>query len=150
MLRQARSVMFIDAHLNPSHKDYQEIPRLLQCAAHRNPAPTIEIHRVIYVGSDTRRILIKPADLEHDFRSSMTTSLRAGGLSVKVFIWDDFHDRHIISDLAGIHLGNGLKTTTSPAKTTWTRLGRDVRDEIQREFDQASGEHFLHHSFTVS
>jgi hypothetical protein len=54
------------------------------------------------------------------------------GLSV----WDEVHDRYLITDLVGISLPYGFGTTKAPnAQTTWTRLGRDDRDSVQREFD---------------
>jgi len=148
-LRHARSVMFIDAHLDPSQLRYQDFVRLLQGAANREPSPVIEVHRVTYKGSGPSRRLKSKADWEAVFRTNMEPSLRTNGPAVEVFIWDDFHDRHIVSDLAGIHLGNGLDTTTAAAMTTWTRLGRDARDDIQREFDPGSREHLLLHRFKI-
>lgn len=147
LLRHARSVMFIDAHLNPAEAAYREFSTLLQSAASRNPPPKIEIHRVCYQGD--KRTCRSSTDWENDFRSSMAPHLRTAGLAVEIFIWDDFHDRHIISDLAGFHLGNGLKTTRANDITTWTRHGRDARDDIQREFDPGSRKHYLHHRFAV-
>ncbi len=45
---------------------------------------------------------------------------------------------------------NGFDTTTAPnAQTTWTRLGRRDRDDIQREFDPASNRHTLRARFRI-
>jgi hypothetical protein len=67
-----------------------------------------------------------------------------------VFVWDDFHDRYLISNLMGISLPNGFDTTRDPnSVTTWTRLGRNERDDIQQEFDEASGHHALRARFTI-
>jgi hypothetical protein len=69
---------------------------------------------------------------------------------VEVLIWDDFHDRYVISNLIGILLSNGFDTTANPASiTSWTRLGREDRDDVQREFDPASKRHKLHARFVV-
>ena len=45
----------------------------------------------------------------------------------------------MISNLVGISLPNGLDVSgASGDSTTWSRLGRDTRDELQREFDPAA------------
>ena len=67
-----------------------------------------------------------------------------------VFIWDDFHDRYLISDLVGILMANGLDTDNAPGVVTaWARLERDNRDDVQREFDPSAGRHKLQHRFTI-
>jgi hypothetical protein len=64
--------------------------------------------------------------------------------SLEVFLWDDFHYRHLISDLSGIQMSNGFNTTRARnAVTTWSRMGRAQRDDVQREFDPASNRHGL-------
>lgn len=71
-------------------------------------------------------------------------------MTFQVFLWDDLHDRYLISDLLGINLPYGFDTTTdSTSVTTWSRLGRVERDDVQREFDRASNRHTLRHAFTV-
>ena len=92
---------------------------------------------------------------EHDyfqrrFRDGMSANLRAARLHAEVFVWDDFHDRYLISNLVGISLPNGFDTTRNPDSITrWTRLGRCDRDDVQREFDPASRRHALHTRFTI-
>jgi hypothetical protein len=82
--------------------------------------------------------------------NSWTSPLEAAGLTAEVFIWDDFHDRYIISDLVGVSVPNGFDTTTDISqRTTWNRLGRGERDDIQREFDPACNRHALKHRFKV-
>ena len=57
-------------------------------------------------------------------------------MHAEVFIWRRFHDRYLISNVVGISLPNGFDVSTASGEfTTWTRLGRDTRDELQREFD---------------
>jgi hypothetical protein len=71
-------------------------------------------------------------------------------LSVEVFIWDNFHDRYLITDLIGISAPNGFDTTTNPRDmTTWTRLSRRDRDDVQREHDPACNRHTLRHQFRI-
>lgn len=145
----ANSIMFIDAHLNPSRPQYRDFIDLLRGAGQRVPGPRLEVHRVCYFDSADRRNVHDEAGWRGIF-SPWTQVLTTAGLKVDVFIWDGFHDRYIISDLVGISLPNGLDTTTAPdAITTWTRLGRDTRDDVQREFDPASMSHTLRYRFTL-
>lgn len=147
VLRRANSLMFIDPHLDPARPGYRDFPQLLEAAGRRSPAPAIEIHRVCYEGSGPSRVFPMRDDAEYfhrRFRDGLQATVQSAGLRVKVFIWDDFHDRSLISDLIGISLPNGFDTTADPnSVTSWTRLGRDDRDDIQREFDPTSRRHAL-------
>lgn len=150
VLRHANSIMFIDPHVDPSLPHYRDFVQLVQAAGARTPAPLIEVHRVCYVGSGRSRQILNSSEIEGIFRDQLLRATQAAGLVVEVFIWDDFHDRYLVSDLVGISLPNGFDTTTAPnARTTWTRLGRQDRDDIQREFDPASARHTLRHKFTI-
>jgi hypothetical protein len=150
VLTCANSIMLIDAHLDPSQQRYASVTPMLCSMASRASKPLIEIHRVCYVGSGPQRQLISPTDWQSRFQGAMATDLSGAGLEVEVFIWDDFHDRYVITDLIGIGLQNGLDTTADAnAVTTWNRLGRPERDDIQREFDPASNRHSLRGRFKV-
>ena len=150
ILRCANSVSFLDPHLDLTTKQYGRFADVLAAAAGRMPAPSIEIHRVCYEGSGARRRVLSIADLERDFSRKMRATLQQAGLHVDVFVWDDFHDRYLISNLVGISLPNGFDTSSDPTEqTTWTRLGPRERDDIQREFDPASNGHHLHGKFTI-
>jgi hypothetical protein len=123
---------------------------LLAHAGHRKPSPLIEIHRVCYEGSGPGRRILDVTELEQGFRHALAGPLAMAGLQATVFVWDDFHDRYLISNLLGISLPNGFDTTKDPKSvTTWTRLGRTERDDIQKEFDEASGRHTLRGQFTI-
>lgn len=150
ILRHANSIMFIDPHVDPGRPQYRDFVQLVQAAGGRTPVPLIEVHRVCYQGSGPSRQFPKSSDFEASFRASFSGAMQAAGLVMEVFIWDDFHDRYLISDLVGVSLQNGFDTTTAQdAVTTWTRLGRRDRDDIQREFHPASNRHKLWHRFTV-
>ena len=150
ILRCSNSLLFVDAHLDPGRRQYREFVNLLVHAGNRRPAPQIEIHRVCYEGSGPGRQILDVAELERGFRREWAAPLAAAGVQATVFVWDDFHDRFLISNLVGVHLSNGFDTTTDPRSvTTWTRLGRDARDDIQREFEEASGRHALRGMFTI-
>lgn len=140
ILRCANSIQFIDPHLNPTKDQYQDFADLLAGAGGRTPAPHIEIHR--RRGPDFDQ-------LESDFRDTLGKELQAAGLQVDVFVWDWFHDRYLISNLIGISLPNGFDTSRGEDLTTWSRIGLRQRDDVQREFDPASGRHRLHHRFRI-
>ncbi|GIW53109.1 MAG: hypothetical protein KatS3mg082_2939 [Nitrospiraceae bacterium] len=153
VLRCANSLMFIDPHLDPAKPKYADFVQLLEAAGSRSPAPLIEIHRACYEGSGPSRTFPMrddPSYFERRFRNALEVRIRAAGLRVEVFVWDDFHDRYLISDLVGISLPNGFDTTTDPKSITrWTRLSRQDRDDVQREFDPASGRYNLRHRFGI-
>jgi hypothetical protein len=149
VLQCANSVMFIDPHLDPSQRRYGDFVMLLQEMAGRTPAPLIEVHRVCYFDMRDKRDKHDEVGWRNMF-NSWTGPLRAASLAAEVFIWDDFHDRYVISDLVGISVPNGFDTTTDLNQlTTWTRLCRNDRDDVQREFYPASYRHTLKHKFRV-
>ena len=149
VLRYSNSLLFIDPHLDPTKSQYREFYELLVRAGNRTPPPLIEVHRVWYEGTGQSREDVRER-LKPNFRSELENLLRSAGLQIEVFVWDDFHDRYLISNLIGISLPNGFDTTAKPNdRTTWTRLGRPERDDIQREFDKASKQHKLHEKFTI-
>ena len=150
ILRCANSLQFIDPHLDPTRYNYREFGDLIVDAGCRSPAPLIEIHRVCYKGPPQNRTILNVKQLEGNFRQELSDRLRAADLRADVFVWDDFHDRYLISNLMGISLQNGFDTTTNPRNiTTWSRLPRPVSDDIQREFEQASGRHALRGRFSI-
>ena len=145
VLRCSNSLIFIDPHLDPAKRGYRDFGALLTHAGRRAPAPRIEIHRVCYEASGRERRLPMrddPKYFERRFREGLAAPLRSGGLRAEVFIWDDFHDRYLISNLIGISLSNGFDTKINQS-TTWHRLGRIDRDDVRREFHPRTGPHKL-------
>ena len=143
VLRCSNSLMFIDPHLDPTEPRYAGFARLLQRAGNRIPAPVVEIHRRVPLDRDLGKF-------ERQLRDALAAPLRAAGLHARVFMWATatrFHDRYLISNLVGILLPDGFDT--GKGRTTWTRLGSDDRDDIQREFDQGSRRHRLVRSFEL-
>jgi len=148
VLEHARSLMFIDPHLDPLRQNYAEFGQLLTAARRSQVPPQIELHRVCYDGSGSNRRLLQPNELRERF-AQVGGKLRAVGLSAEVLVWDDFHDRYLITNLIGVSLLNGFDTSRAEDRTTWSRLSPKDRDDIQREFDPASGTHALRDRFTV-
>lgn len=150
ILRQANSLMFIDPFIDPDEHRYETVVQMINIAFDRpstRPNPVVEIHRVCYEGHGTARRIVQ-------FEEWMARFNKAGWnqFTYEVFIWDDFHDRHLISDLCGINLAYGFDAPVrlSDQTTTWSRLDRNVRDQIQREFDPASNIHRLHCRFRMN
>lgn len=55
---------------------------------------------------------------------------------------------NFITDLLGIHLGNGFDTSNNlRARITWSRMSAKDRDEIQRNVDPSSNTNILKHHF---
>lgn len=150
ILLHANSIMFIDPHFDPSLHRYQDFIALLGQAGARKSKPVIELHRVCYRDKGVKREVLAEAEWQAIFRQEMTERVRTNQLNVEVFIWDDFHDRYIVTDLIGISTPNGFDTSKAVSNmTTWTRLGRADRDDVQREFDPASNRHRLRIRFKI-
>ncbi len=146
LVRTSRSIMLIDPHLDPSENRYQVVRELLRKCDGRTVKPLIEIHRVCYKGTGASRQF---PDWESIFRAELG-SVAAYTDSLKVFIWDDFHDRALISNLVGILMPNGFDVDQgNVGSTTWARMERHSVEQIQREFDPASGKHQLNKEFVL-
>jgi hypothetical protein len=64
------------------------------------------------------------------------------GLAGEVHVWDDFHDRYLVTNLIGLSLPNGFDTSSAAGSTTtWTRLSEADRADVEREFDPGVGRH---------
>ncbi len=155
-LRHSKSIMFIDPHLDPTRDNYADFVELIKACGTRTPGPKIElhgkieIHRVCYSGSGKDRIVTTThAEWEDRFKSRLGQTVRQMGLKVQVFLWDDFHDRYLISNLIGILIPNGFDTESNPSTTRWARLDPGHRDSVEKEFDPAFERHRLLHRFAI-
>jgi hypothetical protein len=148
VLRHANSLSFIDPYIDPTdHHQYGDLMRILSSLRSRALKPAVEIHRAAWDGrgNDKRP---RVDDIVAALVPSIQAVAKTAGLKVEVFLWNDIHDRYLITDLIGISLPYGFGTTTAPNSiTTWTRLSRDHRDSVQREFDVAHRKPC--HHFTV-
>lgn len=149
VMQTANSVMFIDPHLNPSVDRYAHCASLLAMAGGRTPPPKVEIHRVCYQGSGPDRKFPSLDQIHAWFSGRFREDLSAAGLKAEIFVWDDFHDRFLITNLIGINLASGFDIDWQKDHTVWSRLDRDDADAIQREFDPSSHEHHLRFRFEI-
>ncbi|MFZ1641232.1 MAG: hypothetical protein WAV07_07280 [Candidatus Contendobacter sp.] len=137
-LTQANSLMFIDPNLDPNSHNYREFHRLLTPLASRAVKPRIEIHRSLCRGDGRARTFPTQADWKTSF-TSLGNTLQSLKLTVEVFLWDDFHERYLITDIIGVSVPAGFDITGKPDDwSTWGRLGREDKDKIQRLFDPAA------------
>lgn len=148
-LRHSKSIMFIDPHLDPTRDNYKDFVELLKACGTRMFAHRIEIHRVCYSGSGRERQVVSETEWRLRFNSVLGQTVRQMGLEVEVFLWDDFHDRYLISNLIGILIPNGFDTESKPSTTRWARLDREHRDSVEKEFDPASRKRTLHYRFKL-
>jgi len=149
VVSHANSLMFIDPFIDPSNvHQYSDLMTILVGLRSRSTKPVVEIHRAACYGpgNDKRP---RVTEVTAALKPTLATAARAAGISVEVFLWDEVHDRYLISDLIGISVPYGFGTTRAPgAFTTWTRLGRTDRDSVQRDFDPAY--RTPRHTFKVS
>ena len=147
VLLHANSLTFVDPFIDPSaHHRYGDLMRLLAGLRARTLKPLIEIHRAAWYGGEDKRPQVR--EVVAALTPAITTAAKTAGLSVEVFLWDEMHDRYLITDLVGIALPYGFATTTKAnAQTTWHRLGRRERDSVQLEFDPAHRQ--PRHRFTI-
>lgn len=151
ILRNASHIIFADPHLDPERAGYATFVELLEATGRSaGPKPLVEIHRVRYEGSGPNKQLKDQGYWERCFRNSLDVRLSAAGVTVEVFIWQDEHDRHLISNLLGLHVGNGFDTTAAVgAVTTWTRLTSREREKVQRFYDPQVNCAALFHRFKI-
>lgn len=95
ILAWAKSLMFIDPHLDPSAERYADFQKLVETA--KKQRPLIEFHRVCYDGGGPNRTFPTRAEFENRF-GKLDGQLKRDGLSAELFVWDDFHDRYLQSD----------------------------------------------------
>ncbi len=145
ILKHARYIKFIDPYIYPKRSGYAGFIQLLEAASNRpskSPQLRVEIHttfRNINKKSKEESLRIMKDTFQKKF-----AGLSRRNLEVKVFIWNDFHDRYLVSNLGGIQMSNGFDTSTGPLKTTWSRLGQTARKKIEDDFDLSKKDEHEH------
>jgi hypothetical protein len=137
VLKSANSVMFIDPYIDPTRAGYSEFHHLLLAVQRRDRCPVrIQIHRVCCRDRGPGRSIPTEQEWRESF-SSLDKSLANAGRAADVYFWDDFHDRYLITDQIGILMANGFDVSRNPQEspTTWSRISREDRTAIQRDFD---------------
>lgn len=146
ILRHAGRICFIDPYLNPKHSDYRAFPELILQMQSRTQKPRIELHLKYRQGETA---ISEQEEWKSSF-SDWDARFRTAKIPVRVRVWNDFHNRYLLSDLIGLHVGKGFRTTTdSKAFDDWSRLGRKGRLDVDAEFDSNSSDHKLICDFTI-
>ena len=142
-LKWCNSAMFIDPFLDPSRKGYAEFVRIIDLVGGREIPPQLEFHRCSFEGSGKDRTVLPLGSVREMF-STLDAFLSAAKMKALVHVWDDFHDRYLITNHIGISLPNGFDISRNVSElTTWSRLSVKDREDVQREFDPASRRHTL-------
>jgi hypothetical protein len=152
VLTCAKYLMFVDAFLDPKKPRYADFVSILRAAKRATgPQPKIEIHRVIYEGSGPARRIIKKEELEGHFRAALESEIKALVLQVEVFIWDDYHDRYLLSDVIGLSVSNGFDVDGAPnARMVFTRLSeKDNRSTLEEYHPEQTTLRSIQHRFVL-
>ena len=145
ILRHAESIMFIDPYIDPTKYNYRHFIQLLEAMGKSTSKPLVEIHCKIPDSSGLEDRIKK--NMKIGFQKKIKSVI--GNLEIEIFVWDDFHDRYLISNLGGVSVPNGFDTSNDQRETTWTRLSPDDRDAVQREFDVSSRSRKLRFMFKL-
>ena len=155
LFRYSNSLLFIDPNLNPQKPGYSQFGLLLRSARHSEGKPDlIEIHRSCKDPGGATLQEQYPSRSEWIAKfEGLGRELGANGLGATVFLWEDFHDRYLISNLMGLSIPYGFDICTDAhrhqLRTTWTTLGRRDADEIRREFDRSNQERLRYEPFDI-
>jgi hypothetical protein len=133
IFKHSRSLMFIDPYLDLTEPNYGEFVRLLRDIAIVRPSVQIELHRQLRtVGAGNSLV---PADeWQNRFKQAIDADEVLRTLDIKVFVWDEFHDRYLISNLMGISVPYGFDTSKKEDETRWTMLSPGDADDVRVEF----------------
>lgn len=134
LIKYSRSLMFIDPYLDLSAPNYKDFLNLLQTIASINPGADIELHRQIKPAHGGQ---IRTASAwKQSFDQVISADPDLKKLSIKVFIWDEFHDRYLVSNLMGISVPYGFDTTKKDEATRWSMLSSQDANDVREEFTE--------------
>jgi hypothetical protein len=134
LVKYSRSLMFIDPYLDVEAANYKDFLILLKAIASINPSVDIELHRQIKpaYGEPVR----SASSWKQGFDQVFSADPALKSLSIKVFIWDEFHDRYLVSNLMGISVPHGFDTTKKDEATRWSMLSPQDANDVREEFTE--------------
>lgn len=135
LIKYSRSLMFIDPYLDLDAPNYRDFMQLLRHIAAINPKVVIELHRQRRPAKDA--VMPTAKEWHQRFTQVLSADPVVSTMKIDVFIWDEFHDRYLISNLMGLSVPYGFDTTTKQDATRWTLLSRDDADDVRSEFNEA-------------
>lgn len=137
LMRCANSLAFYDPYLDPSESRYAYLPTIFEPVRHRSEKPTVEFHRIVFKGSGQNRQIFDQRTLEAAF-VPLSQELKRLGVTAKVYVWSNDHNRYLLTDLGGFQFGNSLDTSEdATTHDTWSRIERRDADNIARLHDPA-------------
>jgi hypothetical protein len=76
--------------------------------------------------------------------------LARAGITADVFIWENTHDRYLVSDIISISLPYGFDIgSDGDPPTTWNRIGAKEIERLQLEYEPVCKLHGLAGAFTI-
>lgn len=139
VFRYSNVIAFIDPYITPGATNYAKFPELLRAIAQVNPTARVEIHREL--ADRNAPVMPTPQDWFLRFSQWLRIDPQVAQLAICVHIWDEFHDRYLVSDLIGISVPYGFDTTAKANDMTrWTMLSRADRDDVFQEFSGSDPE----------
>lgn len=149
-LECSNSLMFIDRNLDPTRWSYREFIKIIEVLKTREVPPLVEIHRTLSASERGGRVTHSIDEWKRRFSDSFSELVRQFDIKIEIFIWDNMHDRYLVSDIFGISAPNGFDVSKNLEEiTTWTCVSRNDRDDITREYDPACRRHLLHGRFVI-
>ena len=133
IFKHSRSLMFIDPYLDLSESNYKEFVGLLHAIAKVRPDVQIELHRQLRMAG-ANKPLVTVGEWQKRFRQILNADTVLCKLDIKVYVWDEFHDRYLISNLMGISVPYGFDTSKKGDETRWTTLSPEDADDVRVEF----------------
>ena len=125
--------MFIDPYLDLQAPRYGDLVQLLRVAAVLRPDTSVELHRQIRsaVPGDP---FVPAEEWRRRIRGVINADSLLKSLRIEIFVWDEFHDRYLISNLMGISIPHGFDTSARQDETRWTTLTAEDTDDVRIEF----------------
>lgn len=133
VFKYSRSLMFIDPYLDLEAHNYRDFVGLLREAARLRPDASVELHRQLRVPGPGGPV-VPAGELRQRIRRVIDADPLLRSLKVEIFVWDEFHDRYLVSNLMGISIPYGFDTSNKQDETRWTTLTPEDADDIRIEF----------------
>jgi hypothetical protein len=152
LLRFAKSAAFIDPYRDPTIERYADFHKLLGVCRRRETTLWVSIHRCCYRGTGSESHTLTECEARQIFKP-LAEKLNHPDMRVRVevFIWEDFHDRFLITDLLGLSVPYGFDIDTGREErpTRWTKLSREDSDGVLREFEEKNPLHGFKFKFVL-
>lgn len=138
IIQSANSLIIIDRFLDPKKQNYKIFLELLQNICSSVRIPDIEIHRTNYIKNSGNKNILSRGKWEKRFRNGMRDFNQSFKQKISVFLWEEFHERYLITNVVGIHSGNSFQIDKYKDRTIWSRLNKVDKEAIESDFDETA------------